>query len=117
MATFVIGDLQGCGDELKRLLEELRFDPSADRVWFTGDLVNRGPKSVECLRFVKKLGDRAITVLGNHDLHLLAVAHDEKQKKKRDTIDDVLRAKDSDELLAWLRQQPLAHHDERFGLL
>jgi bis(5'-nucleosyl)-tetraphosphatase (symmetrical) len=117
MATFAIGDLQGCYDELRQLVDALGFDPSSDRLWFTGDLVNRGPKSVECLRFVRQLGDRAITVLGNHDLHLLAVAHDEKQKKKRDTIDDVLRAKDADELLDWLRQQPLAHHDERFGLM
>ncbi len=117
MATFAIGDLQGCGDELKRLLDEIRFDPAADRVWFTGDLVNRGPKSVECLRLVKGLGDRAVTVLGNHDLHLLAVAHDAKQTKRRDTLDEVLHAKDRDELLHWLRQQPLAHHDPRFGLL
>jgi bis(5'-nucleosyl)-tetraphosphatase (symmetrical) len=117
MTTFAIGDLQGCYDELRQLLDHVRFDPSADRLWLTGDLVNRGPKSAECLRFVKSLGDRAITVLGNHDLHLLAVAHDEKQRKKRDTIDDVLRAKDRDELLDWLREQRLAHHDEKFGLL
>ena len=117
MSTYAIGDLQGCYDELRKLLDEIRFDPAADRVWFTGDLVNRGPKSVECLRFVKGLGDRAVTVLGNHDLHLLAVAHDADQKKRRDTIDDVLRAKDRDELLHWLRQQPLAHYEEKSGLL
>src|SRR5581483_3340579 len=117
MSIYAIGDLQGCCDELKRLLDEIRFDPAADRLWFTGDLVNRGPKSAECLRLVKGLGVRAVTVLGNHDLHLLAVAQDRKQMKKRDTLDEVLRAKDSDELLHWLRQQPLAHHDPSFGLL
>jgi bis(5'-nucleosyl)-tetraphosphatase (symmetrical) len=117
MATFAIGDLQGCHDELRRLLAAIRFSPAADHLWFTGDLVNRGPKSLDCLRFVKSLGDRAITVLGNHDLHLLAVAHNADAKKRRDTLDEVLHAKDRDELLAWLRQQPLAHHDARFGLL
>jgi bis(5'-nucleosyl)-tetraphosphatase (symmetrical) len=117
MTTYAIGDLQGCYDELQRLLEKLAFEPVRDRLWFTGDLVNRGPKSVECLRFVKGLGDGAVTVLGNHDLHLLAVAMNPKERRKRDTLDEVLRAPDAEELLAWLRARPLAHHDERFGLL
>ncbi len=116
MTTYAIGDLQGCYEELQRLLATLKFDPTADHLWLTGDLVNRGPRSLECLRFVKGLGDRAVTVLGNHDLHLLAVAMT-GERKRRDTLDEVLAAPDRDELLGWLRKQRLAHHDARFGLL
>src|SRR5258708_25068408 len=115
MATYAIGDVQGCFDELQALLERLRFGKQ-DRLWLVGDLVNRGPKSLECLRFVRDLGERAITVLGNHDLHLLSVALTGRAKS-RDTLDAILAAPDRDELLSWLRRQPLAHHDERFGLL
>jgi len=117
MSTYAIGDLQGCYDELRSLLRKLKFDPARDQLWLTGDLVNRGPKSLDCLRFVKDLGDRAITVLGNHDLHLLAVAMSGDQRKKRDTLDDVLNAPDREALLRWLRRQRLAHFDARFGLL
>ncbi|KPK37502.1 MAG: diadenosine tetraphosphatase [Gammaproteobacteria bacterium SG8_47] len=112
MAVYAIGDLQGCFDALQRLFEKLRFDPAADQVWFTGDLVNRGPLSLESLRFVKSLGDSAVTVLGNHDLHLLAVAEHTEKKKRQDTLDPILNAADRDELLDWLRSRPLLHHDE-----
>jgi bis(5'-nucleosyl)-tetraphosphatase (symmetrical) len=111
MATYAIGDVQGCYDELRRLLDQVRFDPHADRLWFAGDLVNRGPYSLQTLRFVKSLGERAVTVLGNHDLHLLAVAHGGRPGR-RDTLDEVLRADDRDELLDWLRRQPLLHAPE-----
>lgn len=110
MAVYAIGDIQGCYDELMRLLELIRFDPATDRLWFTGDLVNRGPASLLTLRFVRDLGERAITVLGNHDLHLLAVAKGAPVHHS-DTLDDILAAPDRDELLDWLRQQPLLHYD------
>jgi bis(5'-nucleosyl)-tetraphosphatase (symmetrical) len=108
MATYAIGDVQGCYDELQRLLKKIRFDPAADRLWFTGDLVNRGPQSLSVLRFVRGLGARAIVVLGNHDLHLVA-ARLGGRHRPRDTFDDVLAAPDCDALLAWLRGRPLIH--------
>jgi bis(5'-nucleosyl)-tetraphosphatase (symmetrical) len=112
MATWAIGDIQGCHDELRSLLAQLAFRADRDRLWFTGDLVNRGPQSLETLRFVRSLGDNAITVLGNHDLHLLAVAFATKRKiKSADTIQDILEASDRDALLEWLLSRPLAHHD------
>lgn len=110
MAVYAIGDVQGCFDALRALLDKLHYDPNLDRLWFAGDLVNRGPQSLDVLRFVKSQ-PTAVTVLGNHDLHLLAVASGQAPRKKRDTFDDVLAAPDSDELLAWLRQRPLLHHD------
>ena len=110
MSTYAIGDLQGCFDELKDLLDSINFDENRDQLWFTGDLVNRGPQSLECLRFVKSLEDNAITVLGNHDLHLLAVAQNNKHKRKKDTLDNILIAPDCDELLEWLKGRPLLHH-------
>lgn len=116
MAVYAIGDLQGCYDELRALLDRLQFDPARDRLWFAGDLVNRGPGSLACLRFVRSLGASALTVLGNHDLHLLAVAADAgRGLKKGDTLDEVLRAPDRDELLAWLQRQPLLHDDRELG--
>ncbi|HQU16573.1 MAG: bis(5'-nucleosyl)-tetraphosphatase (symmetrical) [Chromatiales bacterium 21-64-14] len=116
MATYAIGDLQGCHDELQRLLERLNFDPARDHLWFTGDLVNRGPKSLETLRLVHNLGDRALTVLGNHDLHLLAQAAGLQEKShRRDTLAPILHAPDRDELLHWLRHRPLLHHDPQLG--
>lgn len=115
MAIFAIGDIQGCHDELKRLLERLRFNSAEDTLWFTGDLVNRGPKSLETLRFVKRLGEHAHCVLGNHDLHLLAVAAGVGHHKSADTLDDLLVAPDRDELIDWLRQRPLLHHDPALG--
>src|SRR3982074_1739267 len=108
MATYAIGDVQGCFDELGALLAELSFG-NADRLWFVGDLVNRGPKSLEVLRFVRSLGDRAITVLGNNDLHLVSQHEGIERRRKDDTFDDVLRAKDSRDLAAWLRTRPLMH--------
>ena len=111
MATYAIGDLQGCLEELLELLERIRFDARRDRLWFVGDLVNRGPASLEVLRFVSGLGDTAVTVLGNHDLHLLAVAHGVAGAKRKDTLDDILRAPDRDVLLNWLRHRPLLHRD------
>lgn len=115
MAVYAIGDVQGCYRELTVLLETLSFDPGRDRLWFTGDLVNRGPASLEVLRFVKGLGDRAVTVLGNHDLHLLAVAGGHERARPKDTFDDVLTAPDRDELLTWLRHRPLLHREEAFA--
>ncbi|APV49227.1 bis(5'-nucleosyl)-tetraphosphatase (symmetrical) [Betaproteobacteria bacterium GR16-43] len=117
MADYAIGDLQGCFTPLERLLERLRFDPARDRLWFVGDLVNRGPQSLECLRFVKSLGERAITVLGNHDLHLVCVAEGLEKRKGRDTLDDVLGAPDRDELVAWLRTRPLMHVEGGFAMV
>ena len=115
MAVYAVGDIQGCYDALARLLELLRFDPSQDRLWLTGDLVNRGPDSLGVLRLVQQLGTAAITVLGNHDLHLLAVASGVARAKRRDTLDTLLQASDSTVLLQWLRQQPLLHHDPTLG--
>lgn len=110
MSTYVIGDLQGCYDELIELLDEIEYDPKQDHLWFVGDLVNRGPKSLECLRFVKQLSDqgKADTVLGNHDFHLLAAYSGlEKFVSKSDTLGSILEADDVDELIDWLRLQPL----------
>jgi len=115
MAVYAIGDIQGCFDELQQLLQLLDFNEEQDRLWFCGDLVNRGPKSLETLRFVKGLGERAVTVLGNHDLHLLAKAEGFGKELKQDTLDEILNAPDRDELMAWLRHQPLLHHDAELG--
>jgi len=116
MARYAIGDIQGCCDELKALLARCHFSADRDELWFVGDLVNRGPKSLETLRFVRSLGAGATVVLGNHDLHLLAVAYASKRKKKDgDTLDDILDAPDRDQLLEWLLGRPLAVFDEPRG--
>jgi bis(5'-nucleosyl)-tetraphosphatase (symmetrical) len=115
MAVYAIGDIQGCCDEFEQLLDLLHFDPTQDQLWLTGDLVNRGPRSLDTLRLVKSLGPSAITVLGNHDLHLLAIAFDNKTRRTKDTLDTILTAPDRDELLHWLRQQPLLHHDTQLN--
>ena len=112
MAVYAIGDIQGCYQELLDLLDKINFDQTNDQLWFTGDLVNRGPHSLETLRFVKELGDKAIVTLGNHDLHLLAVALNTANKQPKDTLDAILEAPDRNELLDWLRHLPLLHHDK-----
>lgn len=115
MATYAIGDIQGCYDALRRLLDKIGFDPAEDRLWLVGDLVNRGPKSLETLRFVRNLEDSARTVLGNHDLHLLALAAGNRRRAKKGNLDPVLRAPDRDELMDWLRRRPLMHFDADLG--
>jgi bis(5'-nucleosyl)-tetraphosphatase (symmetrical) len=116
MSTYAIGDIQGCDDELGALLERIRFTPDRDRLWFTGDIVNRGPRSLEALRRAYALRDNSIVVLGNHDLHLLAVARSDQRRLKRgDTLDDILAAPDRDTLLDWLQGCPLLHHDPDLG--
>jgi bis(5'-nucleosyl)-tetraphosphatase (symmetrical) len=111
MATYAIGDVQGCFAELQKLLMHIEFNPAEDILWFTGDLVNRGPRSLDVLRFVKDLGSKHITVLGNHDLHLLAVAYGTQTTHQSDTLDDILKAPDKIELMDWLRTRPLLHVD------
>lgn len=111
MPTYAIGDIQGCFEPLQRLLEKIQFDPAQDTLWFTGDIVNRGPASLATLRFIKQLKNK-IVVLGNHDLHLLAVAHGAHVGWPDDTLQDILTAPDRDELLAWLQQQPILHFDK-----
>lgn len=110
MTTYAIGDLQGCLDPLRRLLDKIHFDPVEDRLWFAGDLVNRGRESVACLRFVRELEDAAVMVLGNHDLHLLAMACGVR-KHASPELYEVLDTPGIDETLDWLRHQPLLHHD------
>lgn len=119
MATFAIGDVQGCYDELRRLIDRIQFDPARDQLWFAGDLVNRGGKSLEVLRYIKALGDRAIVVLGNHDLHLVAesVKPVEKQQRRNAELQAVLSAEDGPELLEWLRHRQLMHYDEGLNFL
>ena len=107
MATYLVGDVQACLDELLALLEMAQFDAARDELWLTGDLVGRGPQALDTLRFVRGLGQRATTILGNHDLHLLAVAAGIKKAKPRDRFDEVLVAPDRDALLDWLAVQPL----------
>lgn len=109
MTLWAIGDVQGCMSSLERLVDKIAFDPARDRVWLVGDLVNRGPRSLDVLRWAKGLGDAAVVVLGNHELHLLARAAGVAEPKRRDTIDDILHAPDRDALVDWLRARPLAH--------
>lgn len=109
MATYAIGDIQGCFGTFIKLLERCAFDPEKDRLWLVGDLVNRGPRSLETMRYIRALGSAAITVLGNHDLALLVMSEGHGKRSKGDRFDDILKAPDIDELLFWLRQQPLCH--------
>lgn len=111
MATYAIGDLQGCYVSLRELLDTIAFDPTVDRLWCVGDLVNRGHRSLDVLRFIKGLGDSVRVVLGNHDVFLLAVACGAAALRQKDTIGDILTAPDFDELIAWLRNQPLIHRE------
>jgi bis(5'-nucleosyl)-tetraphosphatase (symmetrical) len=111
VTRYAIGDVQGCHEELRALLARLKFSPDRDRLWFVGDLVNRGPRSLETLRLVRALGDNAVVVLGNHDLHLLAVVAGSQRRRKSDTLDEVLAAPDRAGLLEWLLTRPLAHSE------
>ncbi len=114
MSTYAIGDIQGCFKSLHNLLDRIAFQSRTDRLWFVGDLVNRGPDSLSVLRHIKNLGNRAVVVLGNHDLFLLAVAEHIVTLRPKDTIQDVLVGPDRNDLLTWLRQQPLHHYENGF---
>lgn len=111
MTRYAVGDVQGCLKPLRCLLKSVNFNPQKDQLWAVGDLINRGPQSLKTLRFFYRLGDAAKVVLGNHDLHLLAVAHGATKARPGDTLDKILNAPDRDELLNWLRQQPLLYSD------
>jgi bis(5'-nucleosyl)-tetraphosphatase (symmetrical) len=117
MATYAIGDVQGCVGALRELLDAVDFDRKRDCVWFVGDLVNRGPDSLATLRLVKELGDAAVAVLGNHDFHLLAVAAGQAKLQRSDTLDAVLDAPDCEELLAWLRHRPMMHVQGKWAMV
>jgi bis(5'-nucleosyl)-tetraphosphatase (symmetrical) len=117
MATYAIGDVQGCYDELRRLLKDISFKERRDRLWFVGDLVNRGPKSLEVLRFVRDLGAKAVTVLGNHDLHLVAQHEGLERLKEQDTFQDVLEAREARELVRWLRGRPMMHVEGSWAMV
>lgn len=117
MAIYAIGDIQGCYTEFRRLLDVINFDPARDQLWLAGDLVNRGPHSLETLRFVKGLADAAVTVLGNHDLHLIATVASLAKSGKKDTLGPILRASDCDELIDWLRRQKLFHCADGYNML
>lgn len=117
MSTYLIGDVHGCYDELIALLKQVDFTPGQDTLWLTGDLVARGPGSLDVLRYVKSLGDSVRMVLGNHDLHLLAVYAGISRNKPKDRITPLLEAPDADELLNWLRRQPLLQIDEEKKLV
>lgn len=111
MALYAIGDVQGCREALEDLLDLIRFDPARDRLWFAGDLVARGPDSLGVLRLIKSLGPAAESVLGNHDLHLLAAHYGVAKAKSRDLTQPVLAAADREELMSWLRQRPMMLED------
>jgi bis(5'-nucleosyl)-tetraphosphatase (symmetrical) len=115
MAVYAVGDVQGCYEALCCVLRQVEFDAARDRLWLVGDMVNRGPQSLEVLRFVRSLGAAASVVLGNHELHLLAVAAGARRLRSSDTLDAILAAPDRSELLAWLRHQPLLHRDDGLG--
>lgn len=117
MATYAIGDIQGCYDALRRLLDIVHFDPPRDSVWFVGDLVNRGPQSLQTLRFIMSLGTAAVPLLGNHDLHLLVAASGYTRVYPGDTFGDILAAPDREHLLQWLRQQKLMHVDKGYAMV
>ena len=116
MATYAIGDVQGCCKSLEKLLGKIDLRAS-DRLWFVGDLVNRGPYNAEVLRLIRSFGKRATVVLGNHDVHLLLRAEGLAKPKKRDTLEDVLMASDRDELIDWLRERPLVHREKKWLLV
>ena len=117
MATYAIGDVQGCHDELQALLARIGFDRARDRLWFVGDLVNRGPKSLEVLRSVRDLGDAAVVVLGNHDLHLICLHEGYARRREDDTIDALLSAPDANELIGWLRTRRMMHVEGAYAMV
>ncbi len=117
MATYAIGDIQGCYSALRRLLDKCRFDPARDRLWLVGDLINRGPHSLAILRFVRDLRERAVTVLGNHDLHLLVVAAAHVEPHRDDTLAAILRASDRDELIDWVRHRKMMHVEGGYAMV
>jgi len=117
MATYAIGDIQGCHDELSRLLDYIGFSRDRDQLWLVGDLVNRGPRSLEVLRYVMALGHRAVTVLGNHDLHLVMQAEGYGKASSEDTLEAVLAAPDKEQLMAWLRSRPLFHDAGEYAMV
>lgn len=117
MTDYAIGDIQGCYERMRDVLGKVDFSPSRDRLWVAGDLINRGPSSLETLRYIEGLGSSAVVVLGNHDLHMLAVALGGHPPKRKDTLSDILDAPDHDRLVAWLRQQNLAVRDEGRNLV
>ncbi|MCL7422094.1 MAG: symmetrical bis(5'-nucleosyl)-tetraphosphatase [Methylobacter sp.] len=115
MTTYTIGSVKGDYQSLLKLLEKIQFDPDNDNLWFAGNLVNEGSESLAVLRFVKSLGKKAITVLGEQELRLLALAEGLERPTADDTLDDILKAPDRDELLKWLRRRPLIHHDSKLN--
>jgi bis(5'-nucleosyl)-tetraphosphatase (symmetrical) len=117
MSTYVVGDIQGCLQPLKCLLRAVKFKPGQHVLWSVGDLVNRGPKSLHVLRYMYDMRDSLVVVLGNHDLHLLAVAAGVRKPSRSDTLDKILKAPDRDKLLDWLAQQPLIHHEHGYTLV
>jgi len=117
MATYAVGDIQGCFEEFRQLLKTIGFDRSSDRLWLVGDLVNRGPQSLEVMRLVRSLGDAAVTVLGNHDLHLLMLAEGKSRLRQDDTLGPILEAPDRGELLAWLRARPMIHAENGYVMV
>jgi bis(5'-nucleosyl)-tetraphosphatase (symmetrical) len=117
LSTYVVGDIQGCLAPLQCLLEEVAFDPAVDVLWSVGDVVNRGPSCLETLRFLYQMRDALVVVLGNHDLHLLAIAAGVRKPHRGDTLDKILEAPDRETLLGWLIQQPLLHHEHGFTLV
>ena len=115
MTSYAVGDIQGCLQPLLCLLDDVNFTPEKDRLWIAGDLVNRGPQSLETLRFLKSLGSSTSIILGNHDLHLMAIARGHQYPRPKDTLDDILDAPDCYELIDWLRQQKIMHYDDVLG--
>lgn len=117
MATYAIGDIQGCFEALERMLALIEFEPTEDQLWFVGDIVNRGPDSLASIRFIKDLGERAVTVLGNHDLHLLTVAAGYTRLHRGDTLQEILDAPDREDLLQWLRSRKLMHAEDGWAMV
>jgi len=117
VTIYVVGDIQGCLSCLEKLLAKVHFNPARDQLWAVGDLVNRGPSSLDTLRFCMSLGDRFRTVLGNHDLHLLAVAQGAKQPNYKDTLQDILSAPDRHHIFSWLQRQPLLIREGKYCLV